>query len=98
MSSPMTKKAIHAPASDHMTDAEKDKAKQIEDLVNMGLGVAGGLEATGEWVPTSFFQKLFVTLEDPTYSMISKYISHGIMMMIVLGCVTFVLESMRVRV
>lgn len=48
-----------------------------------------------EYAPKSAAQKLFMTLEDPTYSLCAKAISTFIMILIVTGSVTQIMESME---
>lgn len=48
-----------------------------------------------EYAPQSAAQKMFMTLEDPTYSLCAKAISTFIMILIVTGSVTQIMESME---
>ena len=45
--------------------------------------------------PTSLPQKLFLILEDPNYNCTAQLVSIVILLLIVLGCITYVMESMR---
>ena len=45
--------------------------------------------------PTSLAQKLFLILEDPNYNCTAQLVSIVILLLIVLGCITYVMESMR---
>jgi len=45
--------------------------------------------------PTSTAQKVFLILEDPNYNGTAQLVSIFILLLIVLGCITYVMESMR---
>jgi hypothetical protein len=47
------------------------------------------------FIPTSLPQKLFLILEDPNYNCTAQLVSIVILLLIVLGCITYVMESMR---
>ncbi|KAJ8608446.1 hypothetical protein CTAYLR_009603 [Chrysophaeum taylorii] len=55
----------------------------------------GGRVAKFEYTPTTGVQKVFMTLEDPTYSLAAKMISSFIMILIITGCFLQIMETME---
>ena len=84
--------------SSSATSAESEaQAAAISTAVNSALGITGGMEAVPAWKPQGLKQTIFITLEDPNFSKLAATISTTIMGMIVMGCITYVMETMRVR-